>query len=108
MRKVMAVGFIYIRDLLIGLHGIKDTQCGFKLFKRELAVKIFNQMTLNRWSFDIEILAMARLFGEKIKEVGVVWQDNPHSTLHPLKDGYQMIKDAWRVRINLQMKVYRD
>ena len=97
---------LVIQTLL--LPGINDTQCGFKLFKRELAVKIFNQMTLDRWSFDIEILAMARLFGEKIKEVGVVWQDNPHSMLSPLKDGYQMIKDAWKVRLNLQRKLYHD
>jgi len=81
--------------------GIKDTQCGFKLFEREAARAIFKRETVFGWSFDVEILAIAKILGYKIKEAGVIWYDNPHSAVHPVKDALQMISDAWRVRLNI-------
>ena len=90
---------LFIR--MLAVRGIKDTQCGFKLFQREAGKEIFKQATFDRWSFDIELLAIARKKGYKIKEVGIVWYDDPHSTVNPLKDGLKMIRDAWTVRMNL-------
>jgi len=89
------------------LPGLKDTQCGFKLFKAELAKVIFAKMTINRWSFDLEILAIARYLGAKIKEVGVIWLDNPHSRVNPIRDGVQMIKDAWTIKRNIRQDLYK-
>lgn len=85
----------------IAVYGIRDTQCGFKLFETKAAKEIFARTTLNNFSFDIELLAIAKKLGYKIKEVGINWYDNPHSTVSPVKDGWQMIKDAWHIRKNI-------
>lgn len=85
----------------IAVYGIRDTQCGFKLFQTKAAREIFTRTTLNNFSFDIELLAIAKKLGFKIREIGINWYDNPHSTVSPIKDGWQMIKDAWHIRKNI-------
>jgi len=90
----------------LAVPGIKDTQCGFKLFEGRAAKEIFNRQTFDRWSFDIEILAIARHLGYKILEVGIVWYDDPHSTVNPIKDGIRMVRDSWQVRRNMIRKLY--
>lgn len=85
----------------IAVYGIRDTQCGFKLFQAEPARQIFTRTTLSNFSFDIELLAIAKKLGYKIREVGINWYDNPHSTVNPIKDGLQMISDAWHIRKNI-------
>jgi len=92
---------------MFAVRGIRDTQCGFKLFQREAGKKIFEQMTFDRWSFDIELLAIARKKGYKIREVGITWYDDPHSTVNPIKDGLKMIRDSLTVRKNLIKGKYR-
>lgn len=92
---------------LLATRGIKDTQCGFKLFQAKAATEIFRRATFDRFSFDIEILAIARKLGYKTKEIGVTWYDNPHSTVHPLRDGLRMVADSWRVRRNIILGKYR-
>lgn len=91
---------------MLAISGIRDTQCGFKLFQAEAAREIFTRTTLNNFSFDVELLAIAKKLGFKIKEVGITWYDNPHSTVSPIKDGFQMIKDAWYIRKNLMTGKY--
>lgn len=90
----------------LAVSRIKDTQCGFKLFTRKAAQEIFAKQTFDRFSFDIEILAIARSLGYKIREVGITWYDDPHSTVNPVKDGLRMIKDAWTVRKNITARKY--
>jgi len=82
--------------------GIKDTQCGFKLFQRDAAREIFKYSRVRDFSFDIELLAITRKLGYKIKEVGITWNDNPHSTVSPLRDGLRLIKDALIIRKRLK------
>lgn len=92
---------------LLADRGIKDTQCGFKLFEAKTAKEIFAKQTFDRFSFDIELLAIARKMGHKVKEVGIIWYDDPHSTVNPLKDGIRMIKDSWQVRKNIITGKYK-
>ncbi|MCX6810796.1 MAG: glycosyltransferase family 2 protein [Candidatus Berkelbacteria bacterium] len=96
---------LIIRMLAVG--GIRDTQCGFKMFKHNVAKEIFKRMTFERFSFDIEVLAIARLHKYKIKEVGITWYDDPHSTVSPIKDGFKMIRDAWTVNRNIAKGIYK-
>lgn len=95
---------ILIRTMAVS--GIRDTQCGFKLFSNKSAKEVFSLMTFHRFSFDIEVLAIARNLGYQIKEVGITWYDDPHSTVNPISDGAKMIRDAWRVRKNILAKKY--
>ena len=92
---------------MLAVSGIADTQCGFKMFAHNAAGEIFKRLTFERFSFDIEILAIARLHKYKIKEVGIIWYNDPHSTVSPLRDGLKMLRDAWRVRRNLAKGVYK-
>jgi glycosyltransferase involved in cell wall biosynthesis len=94
-----------IRILAVG--GIHDTQCGFKLFTAESAKEIFSRQTVDRWSFDIELLAIARTLKYKIAEVAVVWNDDPHSTVSPISDGLRMISASWLIRKNILKGVYK-
>lgn len=91
----------------LAARGIKDTQCGFKLFQNKAAKEIFRRETFDRFSFDIEILAIARKLGFKVYEAGIIWYDDPHSTVNPIKDGIQMVKDSWKVRENILRGKYK-
>ena len=92
---------------MLAVPGIVDTQCGFKLFAHDAAKEIFKRMTFDHWSFDIEVLAIARAHKYKIKEVGITWYNDPHSLVNPIKDGLKMVRDAWVVRKNLGEGIYK-
>jgi dolichyl-phosphate beta-glucosyltransferase len=75
MRKVMSKSANIAAQLLV-IPGIKDTQCGFKAFEAEVAEDIFGRMTMLQWSFDMEILAIARLRGHMIEVIQIPdWKD---------------------------------
>ena len=96
---------LFIRIIL--LPDIKDTQCGFKLFPQRAVAEIFPKIRLTRFSFDLEVLALAKAFGYRIKEVPIEWEDNPHSTVDPVKDGLKLLRDAIRIKINLMKGDYK-
>lgn len=98
-RVIMGRIFNLIVQILL-LKGIKDTQCGFKLFTRKSAKKIFPKQTFKGFSFDVEILYIARKTGYKIKEVPVVWINSPESKVSALKDSIKMFIDLIKIRIN--------
>ncbi len=67
---------------IMAVPGISDTQRGFKILSAEAAHDIFSHSHVNRFAFDIELLALARRFGYRIKEVGINWKNDPgHSTV---------------------------
>jgi len=78
----------------------KDTQCGFKAFRREAAQTIFRLQTIERWGFDPEILFIARKLKYRIVEVPVTWGHDARSRLSYLKDGMKMLEDMARIRAN--------
>ena len=84
----------------VALPGIRDSQCGFKLFERSAAQRLFNAQTLNGFSFDVELLFLARKYGFRIAEVPVRWFDSPASRVHAVKDSARMFRDLFLVRWN--------
>ncbi|TEU01971.1 glycosyltransferase, partial [Candidatus Woesebacteria bacterium] len=110
MRKIMAYGFMFLRTLVLRLP-YKDTQCGFKAFRREAARKIFKRMKIfsekTRTSgasvaagFDLEILYIARKLKLKVAEVPVEWHHQEGTKVNPIKDSWEGLRDLVRVRIN--------
>jgi glycosyltransferase involved in cell wall biosynthesis len=77
-RRLMSWGMHVAARVLLGLP-YPDTQCGFKLFPRHLAVELFSQQRSSSWVFDAEILVIARASGIPIREVPVVWQPRGES-----------------------------
>jgi len=84
------------------LGDINDTQCGFKLFTRAAGKRIFAELRAEGFAFDCEVLLLARKMGYAIKEVGVVWCNDPDSRVHPIRDPILMLvsilKMRWRLR----------
>jgi len=85
---------------IIVLRGFIDTQCGFKLFRREVGVSIFEKMTVDRFCFDVEFLFIARKWGLKIRELPVEWHDVLCSRVQVVRDSSRMLLDAFRIRFN--------
>ncbi|MGC8805905.1 MAG: dolichyl-phosphate beta-glucosyltransferase, partial [Candidatus Ratteibacteria bacterium] len=75
-----------------------DTQCGFKLFKREVAKKIFPNLKHKGFIFDVEILFRAVHLNYRIKEVGVIWMNSPYSTVRFFRDSIRMFIDLIKIR----------
>ena len=81
------------------LPGLNDTQCGFKCWRADAAQDLFPRQTLGGWSFDIEILYLARRGGYRIVEVPIDWYFDPNSKISALRDALQMIADIFRIRM---------
>lgn len=87
---------LFVRALAV--PGIHDTQCGFKLFTRDAAQGIFSRARLDGFSFDIEVLYLARSLGYRVAEIPVTWSDVPGSKVSPLADGLRLLGDLVRIR----------
>jgi len=92
---------------LILLPRIKDTQCGFKVFTHDVAKEIFRQSRIIGWGFDMEILAIARSWGYKIKEVPVSWYEAGKSRLRPVRASWRTLRELIRVKLNLMRGKYK-
>ncbi len=79
-RRVMGHVFTFFRKRLL-VPDIEDTQCPLKGFRRDAAQRIFRAQRLSGWSFDVEILYLARRFGFKIQQIPVHWEHVGGSTL---------------------------
>ena len=91
---------------MLAVKGIKDTQCGFKLFKTAIAKKLVKQQRLHGWAFDVELLYLAQKHGYSIKEVPVSWRNDPNSKVRILRDPMKMMLDLLRIRWNDVMGRY--
>ncbi|MGD0313647.1 MAG: dolichyl-phosphate beta-glucosyltransferase [Acidimicrobiales bacterium] len=97
-----AMGRIFNRLVTTGTGlGLKDTQCGFKAFHTSAARLLFHLVRIDRFAFDVEILARARRLGLRTTEVPVQWKNVPGSTIHPLYDSVSMLADVYRSRLGL-------
>ncbi|MDT8442260.1 MAG: glycosyltransferase family 2 protein [Desulfuromonadales bacterium] len=85
---------------LLAVPGIVDTQCGFKLFHGSVARQIFSCCRIDGFSFDVEVLHIARRHGLRIAEVGVLWRNSPESKVHPVCHSLQMFRDLLFIRYN--------
>ena len=78
---------------MAGVHGIRDTQCGFKLFRTAAAQAIFKTLRTERFAFDVEMIARARKLGYRLVEVPVEWNYSDNSTVRLLSSGSRMLLD---------------
>jgi dolichyl-phosphate beta-glucosyltransferase len=84
---------------ILGLQ-IKDTQCGFKAFRRDAAQDIFKRQTINGFCFDAEILLIAKERGYKLNEIPVVWVNSEKTSVNLLKEPFRMFRDLTIIKIN--------
>jgi dolichyl-phosphate beta-glucosyltransferase len=116
MRLMMARGFMMLRNLILNL-GIRDTQCGFKIFKRPVARDLFPRLKVYHVDrqangstvtagFDVELLYMAKLQKFTIAEVPVEWHYQETRHVSPLKDSLESLVDLMVIRLNSMKGVY--
>jgi glycosyltransferase involved in cell wall biosynthesis len=91
---------------VLALPGLQDTQCGFKCFKAAVAEDLFSKQTMDGWSFDIEVLYIARKRGYSIVELPIPWYYSEQSHIHPIPDTLRMFLDIVRIRSNAGQGVY--
>jgi dolichyl-phosphate beta-glucosyltransferase len=96
-RERMGKVFNRIVQTLTGLR-IRDTQCGFKGFRNRAAKEIFGRQRIDGFSFDVEVLLLARAMGFVIAELPVHWTNSEASRVHPVRDSTRMFFDVVRVR----------
>jgi dolichyl-phosphate beta-glucosyltransferase len=95
----------FVQTLIV--KGIIDTQCGFKLMRREVADKIFGLARINSFSFDVEVILIARRLGYSVKDVPVTWVDSRGSRVHPIWDSGHMLLDLLRIKLYDLLGYYR-
>jgi len=83
---------------LLGVRGIRDTQCGFKLLRGDVGRALFAELTVDRFAYDVELVWLARRRGLRVEEVGVEWRNDPVSRVRWLRDGTAMLLDVVRFR----------
>jgi len=116
-RKIMALGMIFIRNYVVGLKGIHDTQCGFKLFETAVAqdiiakLKVFKKGKRAKGSsvsagFDLEFLFLASRLGYTIKEVPVAWRHVETKNVTFVKSSMEGLKDIFLIKWYEILKKY--
>ncbi len=86
---------------LLVLDDFADTQCGFKLFSGGIARELFAEARIDRFAFDVEILALAKKRGYRIFDTPIRWINAPGSKVNPVIDSPQMLFDLCRIRLRL-------
>jgi dolichyl-phosphate beta-glucosyltransferase len=97
-RKILGRVFNRVVNLLL-LPGIADTQCGFKLFTKRAAAYLFSQQRSDRFSFDVELLFLARQVKLTLTEVPINWTNIPGSKVNLLIDAIVMFRDILRFKL---------
>jgi len=106
LRKFIGNAFnLLVRSLAV--PGIYDTQCGFKLFKGEIAAALFSAQRISKFGFDVEVLFLARKHGFRIVEVPVNWNDVAGTKVHVVKDAVRMFRDVFVTRLRWATGKYR-
>jgi dolichyl-phosphate beta-glucosyltransferase len=96
-RAVIGRLFALTARTLLGMQ-VRDTQCGFKMFRREAGRRLFEHLTEERFLFDLELLILAKRYGYRVAEVPVNWSDRPGSQLSLRRELWQITKGLWRLR----------
>jgi dolichyl-phosphate beta-glucosyltransferase len=85
---------------ILAVHGLQDTQCGFKCFRRDVAHVLFPLQTVQGWTFDVELLFIAQRRGYKIVEVPITWIYKEQSKVKPFRDLAKVVIEIFKIRWN--------
>lgn len=80
------------------IKGIRDTQCGFKMFRREIIRPLWDKVQIQGFGFDLEVLFLAQKMNYKIKEVPVNWEHVGNSKVNLIKDSWKMLVNIFEIR----------
>ena len=104
-RNILMYGFHFLVSSLC-VRDIRDTQCGFKLFSRDAARRLFTVQHLRRWCFDVELLYLSQRMGIGLVEVSVHWQEIPGSKIQLLESSLLMGRDLIVIRLCYMLGIW--
>jgi dolichyl-phosphate beta-glucosyltransferase len=107
LRHILSWGLQVLVRVFFGIR-IRDTQCGFKLFKADVAKDLFGRQVIDGFSFDLELIYLAGRLGYRVAEVPVDWIDAPGSKVEELKVVIGFLGDLLRIRVSDLRGVYSD
>jgi dolichyl-phosphate beta-glucosyltransferase len=107
-RRAGSRAFGLCMHAIVGLHGIRDTQCGFKFFSRHAAEEIFKRCRIDGYMCDVEILWLAERLGYRVKETGIIWRDDGDSRLQLFRGNVRNALDLLRIRFGNHRFVLSD
>lgn len=99
LRRALSGGLRWIVNHVFRI-GVQDTQCGFKLFRRDAALRLSRSQTLMGFSFDLELLYLAGKYGLRVAEQPVQWVDAPGSKVDSVKEARRFLQDLCRIKLN--------
>jgi glycosyltransferase involved in cell wall biosynthesis len=99
-RQLGSRAFAIAMHIVIGLWNLRDTQCGFKFFRGDIARDLFSRQQIDGYMFDVEILHLAERSGYRIKEAGVRWHDDGDSRLDLVAGNWRNMLDILRIRFS--------
>jgi len=99
LRKLLSWGCHLVTKIFTGIDYV-DTQCGFKVFKSNVAKDLANKQTIERFAFDIEYLYIAKLKNYTVAELAVVWNDDKDSKVKVVRDTLRFMRDLLKIRAN--------
>ena len=85
----------------------KDLYCGFKLWRAQAAVDVYSRTRLEGWTFDAEVLAMARALGYRLCETGIVWTDRDGSRVRMARILVPVIRELYAARRHVRIEAAR-
>jgi len=91
---------------VVTLPGLQDTQCGFKCFQADAAEELFPVQTIAGWTFDVEVLFIAKKRGMQVIEIPINWHFDSGSRVSILRDSATMFADLFRIRLNNLNGIY--
>lgn len=100
-RQVGSKIFSLIVKFIMGIREVEDTQCGFKLFKREVAKSIFRLNKIDGFMFDIETILNGKKNSYQMKEFPIEWSNDPDTRFNPIKGTIQNFKELIRIKLGI-------
>lgn len=98
LRRRLLSCLFHLLVRLVGVRGVHDTQCGFKLFRMDVMRAVFEAQRIERFAFDVELVVRVQRAGGVVAEVSVEWQGGRRSSLRVLRDAPRMLVDLLRIR----------
>ena len=93
---------LIITKIMIGLN-LKDTQCGFKTFQRDIIFDIVQKQQIEKFAFDVEYLYIAKLHNYTIKEIPIIWKNDTDSKVSTVKSSIKFFRDLFTIRKNKKL-----
>lgn len=96
--------FSLLVEYVLGVPShIKDTQCGFKIYKANVAKKLFKDLVTKTMMFDLEHILRAKKYKYQIATFPVEWSNDPDTKFNPLSGGIKLISEVYNIKFRLKL-----